>query len=250
MGQRRPTLLQGAGNCGQDGTLALAHLLRLCPLHYLAFVVATEAETLHRQGHRMGQKAQLPPTLSPAPSPPSHPVQFHSAPMVPLPFTPSCLPPHNSSGPPTSLLANLWTHLTFPIPQHISPCMPVNASPSIPHKICAGIPLHPVILQPPPLCLHRAGERPGSSHHLSILPSPLPPEVPCGGRVASLGDSPHSWQQVLEGEKASQLSRCSACRCKAAPSCTSGPPSPLQGGTGWAGCPCALVPVLQPLRAP
>lgn len=174
VGQRRPTLLQGAGNGGQDGTLALTHLLRFWPLHYFAFVVAIEAKTLHRQGHRMVQEVQLPPALSPAPSPPSHPLQPHSAPVVLLAFTLSCLPPPNPSGPPTSLLANLCTHLTFPTSRHISSSIPVNASPSIPHKTCAGIPLHPATLQPPPLCLHRAGERPGSSHHLSILPSPLP----------------------------------------------------------------------------
>lgn len=171
MGQRRRTLLQGVGNGGQDGALALAHLLRLWPLHYLAFVVAIEAETLHRQGHRMGQEVQLTPTLSPAPSPLSHPLQPHSAPIVLLPFTPSCIPPSNPSGPSTSLLANLCTHFTFPIPQHVSQhackCIPQNS----PQNVQASPSCH---LQPTPLHLSRAGGRPGSSHHLSILPSPLP----------------------------------------------------------------------------
>lgn len=202
VGQRRPTLLQGAGNGGQDGTLALTHLLRFWPLHYFAFVVAIEAKTLHRQGHRMVQEVQLPPALSPAPSPPSHPLQPHSAPVVLLAFTLSCLPPPNPSGPPTSLLANLCTHLTFPTPQHISSSIPVNASPSIPRKTRAGIPLHPATLQPPPLCLHRAGKRPGSSHHLSILPSPLPschplshPAVPSPSSGTLLRKGSQPWGQ-------------------------------------------------------
>lgn len=61
-GQGGPTLLQGAGDGGQDGALALARLLRLRPLHYLAFVVAAEAETLHGEGRGMVRWVQpLPP---------------------------------------------------------------------------------------------------------------------------------------------------------------------------------------------
>ena len=146
----------------------------------------------------MGPEVQLPPTLSPAPSPPSHLLQPHSVPMVLLPFTPSHLPLLNPSSPPTSLLENLCTHLACPIPQHLCKCSPQCS----PQNICR----HPSLschLAATPLCASAAvvedqevAITSPSCHPLShpaipspILLSPLPP----GSTLLRKGSQP--WGQ-------------------------------------------------------
>lgn len=144
-----PTLLEGAGDGGQDGALALARLLRLWPLHYLSFVVAVEAETLHGRGHGMVQGSPPKPCTVPT-HPPS------AAPFCPNDPCPLCT--LRPISPPPSLAPT--RHRTS-----------VHAAPSISPKTCARIPPHPTISKPP----HpgRAVGGPGGGRPLSI------PSIPC-----------------------------------------------------------------------